>query len=156
MRAWADRFDLLVAESDWPRPSPALKQVFRDALMPDPDLGDLVVFLDALFGAWRFFLFLSGVLMVGLAFTLNEIAGNTGNVWGITIGVFPMGFCLVGELVTAFRLKGARRSRRLAGFENIVSEASRPMLTGRVNDVGFVLQVFGAFLASLVVGLIIR
>jgi hypothetical protein len=151
VRAWTDRFDLRVAESDWPRPSPTLRQVFREALEPDPDPGDLVVFLEALFDAWRSFLFLSACLMGALAFIGYQIGGDAGDHRGLAIGAFLVGFCLVGEFGTAFRLRWARRARRHAGFESTVNErASRPMLAGRVNDGGVILQLFGGFIASVI------
>lgn len=104
-------------------------------------------FLDALFDAWRFFLIVSVALAGVLAFIGYQIGGPAGDHVGIAIGAFPGGFCLVGELATAFRLRWARRARRLAGYED-TSEPASHMLTGRVNDGGFILQLFGGSIAT--------
>jgi len=123
--------------------------VFRDALEQDPDPADLAVFLDALFGAWGVFFGVSLTLMVALAFTGDQIAGDAGNVWGLAIGAFPVGFCLVGEFVTSWRLKCARRARRFARSDSAVDKRALDLIRkARANDGGQVLQVFGGIIAS--------
>jgi hypothetical protein len=124
-------------------------QVFQDAMKPDPAPADVAVYLDALFGAWGEFAAVSVAFMVALAFTGDQIGGNAGNVWGLVIGAFPVGFCLAGEFDASWRLKYARRARRLAGPESAISErASRLIGTARANDGGVILQLLGGLIAS--------
>jgi hypothetical protein len=153
--AWTDRINLRVVRTARPRPSDALVQVFRDALTPDPDPADVAVYFDALFGAWGEFAAVSVAFMVALAFTGDQIDGNTGNIWGLAIGAFLVGFCLAGEFDASWRLKYARRARRLVGDETADRErASRLIGTARANHGGVILQFLGGLIAvALAVGL---
>jgi hypothetical protein len=86
--------------------------------------------------------------MIGLAFAANALFGNTGNAAGIAVGVFPMGFCLVGEFDAAWRYKVARRASRLAGIDD--EHVARLVRKARANDGGIVLQLLGGMISSLI------
>jgi hypothetical protein len=141
--------NLWVAASVRLRRTQAIWRLFEDALGPSPDPADLVIYLRALSGAWSLLFGGSVLLLVGLGFVASAVGGHTGHLVSLTIGVFPMGFCIVGEFDAAWRYKCARRAQQLSSPGMTVDDrAGRLIRMARANDGGVILQLLGGLAAS--------
>jgi hypothetical protein len=128
------------------RASPELVALYRGALSREPDPDDLRLYFRALSGAWSLLFWLAALVMVALAFIGDQIGGSGGSLRGLALGLFPMAFCLTGELDAAWRFHCAKRAQRA------LTEGSREQLVrlARKTFGGVVLQLLAGLLATLI------
>jgi hypothetical protein len=154
---WTDRINLglvlirtpLVRSGEWKFES-EIRQMMRDALLPEPDPIDLSAFLYSLSQSWLILLFPSLLVMLAASVIGGEVDGQTGRLIGVAIGVFvPVGSFVGGaDAAWRWRVAEAACSRYMAAGRMSDATVRRLIRIARMNTGTLLLQIAIAAIAT--------